>query len=347
MDYLIIMALIAEVLTLSRVDKRVFGTWLTPFNLLGYPYMVIVVLAFLFGPSLDFASLYTPSVLIWIVGLFIFWVGGIFIGLGILGLDWRRPQACISLSAVPESKTESRSVKWATSAAWVMTPILVFGFLSALQASGGWAEIGSLQYRINYSHGFHAHLIVLGLAVIVLLIGTYRKGRSLQLTSIAILMVFVVASQVKGTIFQAVVGGLIFRSLRGDLWLSTRRALTVISCSFLVFLLIYLASLVIVDPNAATDWDLYAALSRHYFFYLFAGPLSLGEALRTHVTHVGGQWYTLFSPFINICRAVLGSSAFVPAGSALEKGMDIDFQRALDLGETNVYTFFGTPYLYL
>src|SRR5437867_3450901 len=113
MDYLIIITLIAEVLFLSRVDRKVFGTWLTPFNLLGYPYMVVAVTAFLFAPSFDFAPLYAPSVLIWIVGLFIFWVGGFFLGWGIFGLSGGPPKGiCNAFSAVPMSETEPLSVKW-------------------------------------------------------------------------------------------------------------------------------------------------------------------------------------------------------------------------------------------
>ena len=86
MGYLIVSSLIAEVLVLSWLDRRVFGTWFTPFNLLGYPYMVVAVSAFLFAPLLDFAPLYTPSIFIWIFGLFIFWLGG-FILAWIFGFD--------------------------------------------------------------------------------------------------------------------------------------------------------------------------------------------------------------------------------------------------------------------
>jgi oligosaccharide repeat unit polymerase len=349
MDYLIVGSLIAEVLILSRVDRRVFGTWFTPFTLLSVPYGAVAVLAFLFAPSLDFAPLYTPSLCIWIVGLFIFWVVGFVLGWGIFGLDCQQiDKPSILHPAVPKSNTEARSIKWANWAAWAMAPILLLGFLSTLRTSGGWEEIGGPEYRDNYSRGLHAHLIVVGLAVIILLIGCNGKGKKLQLLSIAILMVFVFASQVKGTFFQPIIGGLAYRSLRGAAGgLTIKRILTVVSCSFLVFLLIYMTGFLIVDPLVAKDWDLYSVLSRHYLFYLFAGPLSLGEAVRTHVTNVGGEWYTLFSPFINISRVVMGSTALVPTGSALEKGMDVDYQRPLMLGGANVYTFFGTPYLYL
>src|SRR5215469_5973395 len=50
MDYLIIGGLVFEVVALSHIDHRLFRTWFTPFNLLAWPYTVIVVLAFLFTP---------------------------------------------------------------------------------------------------------------------------------------------------------------------------------------------------------------------------------------------------------------------------------------------------------
>lgn len=348
MDYLIVSSLIAEVLILSRLDRKIFGTWFTPFNMLSIPYTVITALAFLIAPSFDFAPLYAPSLCIWIIGLFIFWVVGFVLGWGIFGLDGRRIGKFYTLRlAVAKSDTEAWSVKWANWAAWAMAPILLIGFLSTLRASGGWEEISSMEYRSNYSRGLHGHLIVLALALIILLIGCYGKSKKFQLLSIALLMVFVFASQVKGTIFQPIIGGLAYRSLRGTSAPSIKRVLTLVSCSFLAFLLVYMTAFMIVDPLVARDWDVYSLLSRHYVYYLFAGPLSLGEAVRTHVTDVGGEWYTLFSPFINIYHVVLGSIALVPTGNALEKGMDIDYDRPLAFGGSNVYTFFGTPYLYL
>jgi oligosaccharide repeat unit polymerase len=347
MDYLIICALIAEVIVLSWVDRKVYGTWLTPFTLLGYPYAAIVVIAFLFARTLDFVPLYTPSVLIWIAGLFIFWLGGMVLGWGVFRLNGGRANPGSSSSTRQESKTETGSVKWAIRCAWAITPILGLGFLSVLGKSGGWADLASPDFRNNYSGGVHAHALVFALALVVLLVGTYQKGRRAQLFAVVVLMIFAVASRVKGTMFQPLIGGLMFQALGGNSRLSLRKILILVPCSFLAFILLYTLTLAISGASVATDWDVYSVLSRHYFFYLLAGPLCLGEAIRTHVTNVGGEWYTLFSPFINLIRALLGSADLVPAGSSIDKGMIIDFQATWSLGEANVYTFFGTPYLYL
>jgi oligosaccharide repeat unit polymerase len=347
MDYLIVSGLIAEVLVLSRIDRRIYGTWLTPFALLGYPYAIVVVVTLLFARSLEFAPLFVPSIAIWIVGLFIFWLGGFVLGWGIFGLN-RGPANTTSPSpAISKSKSETWSVKWAVRSAWIITPILFLGFLSVLRESGGWLELGGIDFRTNYAFGVHAHLLVFGLAIVIFLLGTYGRGNRGQLLAVAVLMIFVVASRVKGTMFQPLIGGLIFRALSGRSRLPLRKILIIIPCSFLAFISIYVLTLAITSVDAATDLDIYSVLSRHYFFYLFAGPLCLGEAVRTHVTNVGGDWHAIFSPLINIFRTLLGSRALVLAGSSIDKGMIIDFQATWSLGESNVYTFFGTLYLYL
>ena len=45
---------------LSRLDRQLFGTWVTPFNVLAYPYCAIVFLAFLFAKPLDFRARIRP-----------------------------------------------------------------------------------------------------------------------------------------------------------------------------------------------------------------------------------------------------------------------------------------------
>lgn len=347
MDYLIIAALVGEILILSRLDRRIFGTWYTPFNLLAYPYAGVVLCAFLFAPVMDFVRLYVPSVLIWIIGLFVFWVGGFVLGWGVFGLNSTVSQSIAGCLAAPNSETQPRSVAWAIRASWILAPVLLWGLLSTLQKTGGLIQFGSPEYRGSYSHGFHAHIVVLSLAAIILLVGDYRSGQKLQLFTVGMLMVFVFASEVKGAIFQPIIGGLIFRAFRGRFRLSAKWVFTVISCSLVTFVLVYMVAFWVADVNSVTQWDLYSSLSRHYFFYLFAGPLSLSEAIRMHSTDVGGDWYTIFSPFINLYRATLGAGPLVGAGSFVAKGMDIDPQLDRTLGGANVYTFFGTTYLYL
>jgi hypothetical protein len=91
--------------------------------------------------------------------------------------------------------------------------------------------------------------------------------------------------------------------------------------------------------------EIYTYLGRHYLYYLSAGVLAFGEALRSGIADVGGGWQAIFAPFINLYHAVFGGWLLAP-GSALEKGMMTDLTSTDPTG-TNVYTMIGTLHLYL
>lgn len=342
MDYFIIISLILEVLILSWLDRRIFGTWLTPFNLLGYPYLMVAVSAFLFAPLLGFVSVYTPSVLIWIVGLFFFWGVGLVFGLLFDFQTGNQSAGFTSKMSFPEDSATRLAVK----VAWVIMPLMVFNFYKAMAAAGGWSGIGSLDFKQAYSQGISSHAVVLAFPLVVLLVGTYRKGRKLQLVTIGALLLFLLASQVKGTLLAPLVGGMVFRAARGHLNLSVKKLLAAVAITYLLFNAVYLLGLSFADPSILTDSEIYQELARHYLYYLWSGVLALSEAIRTGVGSVGGSWYEIFSPFINLYRQMFNAGQLVSVGSPHELGMNIDLTFA-DFQGANVYTMLGTLYLYL
>src|SRR5215472_7254066 len=193
MDYLIVSGLIAEVSILSWVDRRVFGTWFTPFNLLGYPYMVVVVSAFLFAPPLGFVPVYTRSILIWMVGLLVFWSVGSIIG---LIFDLRSGPNSANI-AVRASSSNEAAAEVATKIAWVIMPLMALGLYKSQAIAGGWHMIGSYDFKAAYVHGLPGHAVQLAQPLSVLLLGTYKKGRRLQLFAIVGLLFFLFCTQVK------------------------------------------------------------------------------------------------------------------------------------------------------
>jgi len=56
-DWGVVFILVGVVFVLARVDRMLFGTWITPVVLLGVPYAVVAVVASLFAPALGFIPL--------------------------------------------------------------------------------------------------------------------------------------------------------------------------------------------------------------------------------------------------------------------------------------------------
>jgi hypothetical protein len=339
---LILVLLVVEVAILSRLDRRLFGTWVTPFNALAFPYTAVVLLAYFLAPLLDFVPLYMPSVLIWIVGLFLIWAAGAFLGWGLL--DFRGTAESRDASRIA-TLYDSAAIGFATILAWIAIPVMLYGLISLVMEAGGWDQFGTEIFRETYSHGIHAHAEVLATLLSILLIGTYRRQRWVLLT-VGSLLLCIIFSRAKGHIMEVMAGGLLLRVLRGTSRLSVKKIGLLASVTYLFFNVAYVLGMFVASPDDAFNSDTYLVLARHYFFYLFAGPLALGQAIRTGVTDVGGDWSVIFAPFTNLCRAVLHSGSVVEAGSTHGKGMTTGLVSNNEVG-VNVYTFFGTPYLYL
>jgi hypothetical protein len=344
LGWIILGLLIAEVVFLSRLDRRRFGTWVTPFTVLGYPYAAVAVLAYLFAPGFDFVPLYMGSVVVWIVGLFLVWAAGSFLGWGLLDLRGeprgQKPDFMVTWTQIDE-----RSVgRLAVYLGWAIMPVMLYGVIVSASAAGGWAEIGGKDFRDAYSHGLHGHAAVLAMLISIVLIGLYRRGDKLTLITIGMLLVFLTLSRVKGTILQPIIGGILFRMMRGQFRLTFKKVAVVLLSTYLVFNVVYLIGMEIFTSDDPLNVDIYTYLGRHYLYYLFAGVLAFGEALRSGIADVGGGWQAIFAPFINLYHAVFGGSLLVP-GSALEKGMATDLLS--DSSDTNVYTMIGTLHLYL
>lgn len=343
---LFVLALLAlEVIALSRLDRRRFGTWATPFTLLGCPFAAVAVLAYVLAPVFDFVPLYRGAIVIWIVGLLVVWAAGNFLGWGLLGLRLAPRQDSVAQTfSEPSPSHDSAAVRLALILAWVSMPVMLYGAMITIRSVGGWTEIGGFDFRDAYSHGLHAHAVVLATLLTIALIGLYRRGNRFVVVTVAMLLIFLMLGQVKGTVLQAIIGGILFRWLRGQFQFRVKKMAFFLLCTYAIFNVAYLLSR-FLDSDGLLNGELYSYLGRHYFYYLFAGVLALSEALRSGVSDVGGGWLTIFAPFINMYHASFGGS-LLSAGSTHEKGMDTDLLTN-SLGGVNVYTLFGTLNLYL
>jgi oligosaccharide repeat unit polymerase len=342
-DLAILAVLLAEVVVLARLDRRRFGTWVTPFTVLGCPYAAVAVLAYFFAPMFDFVPLYMGSVVVWVKGLFVLWAAGAFLGWALLDLRLAPRWQEVRFWQVSMCPDDDENLGLATWLAWAAIPVMLYGVLVSVRAAGGWSEIGSEDFRDAFGHGIHAHAVVLATLLPILLIGLYRRGSKFAIVTIALLLAFLTLGRVKGTILQAIIGGVFFRMLRGGFRLSLKKIALVVASTYVMFNVVYIIGMKVFLSDNPWNAEIYTYLGRHYLFYLFAGVLGFGEALRSGVADIGGNWQTIFAPLLNLYHAVFGGP-LVAAGSAHEKGMFTDLLT--DAGQTNVYTAIGTLHLY-
>jgi hypothetical protein len=337
---LVLCLLVAEVIVFGWLDRKRFCTWITPFNVLGFPYTVVVLLAYFVSESLGFVPIFPPSVFIWILGLALVWTSGQFLAWAVIDL---RMGQLKSLESRPENVDEHSATRLAVAVASVAAVIVFVGTFFALKSVGGWIQAGTPDFKAAYSQGILGHAVVWSCLLGIVVIGTCHRNDRLLMALVPITLMVIVLGQVKGRVLHLVIGGLLFRVMGGKLRLSFVKVLTVLMSTCIIFSLGYLFAMLALDPEALFKADTYSFLSAHYLYYLFSGPLSFGEALRARMADVGGDWKSIFAPFINLYRVTLKAGPLILIGSSHDKGMIIDDSGIGD----NVYTLFGTLYLYL
>jgi len=160
-------------------------------------------------------------------------------------------------------------------------------------------------------------------------------------------MVFFLVGQVKGGVLQPLLGGFLYRVMRGRSFMSLKNIGIVLLCGLVVFVSIYLGAMSIADSSIITNPDAYVFLGRHFSYYLIAGVLGFSEAFNSETSDVGGSSREIFGPLLNVYRKLTGSGKLVAPSSSHGRGMQVDLTAESVDANTNVYTIFGTLYFYL
>jgi len=337
----ILVLLLAQVLVLSRMEQYAS---ITPFCALAFPYAAVVLFAYWAGPMLGFVPFAPGSLVVWMCGLLVFWSAGfvllrVVIGSELLGY--------VSRGFTAYFRGEDASTTLTTTLAILVVPLFAIGLLKSVAAAGGWAALWSPEFKSAYAHGFYGHIRLLCEPLEVLLIGTASRKRKLQITLACILAVFFLVGQVKGLVLQPLIAGFFYRFMRGRASLSLKSVGVVILCGILIFGAVYLGGMSIRDASFPTSSDTYLFIARHFSNYLMAGVLGFSEVFRTGTNQVGGSPAAIFTPALNVYNLVSGGINMKPWGSTSDPGIQIDLLTDDPNANTNVYSFFGTLYIYL
>lgn len=328
-DWIIVLILLGEVLLLARLDRMTYGTWLTPVTLLGVPYALVMLVAFLFGPALGFIPLNAESILVWAAGLLVFWLGGLAIGLA-LGKAVR-VRAALGGPALYEEE----SGRLALLLAWLSIPVIVVHFLTSLRHVGGLPGLGTEGFEDAYGGGFGAHLLTICTVLFIFLVGTSQKGRKAVILTIAVMAALILIRQVKYSVILPLWAGLVYRIATGRTRLTVKSVGAFLFTVYAIFNSAYLIGFWALDPESIYRASTYGWLLRHFAAYVLAGVLPLGELVRGGLDSVHGDPRITFSPLVNLF-------AFATSGELVAAGNEYATIITRDgLTESNVSTLFG------
>ncbi len=324
-NILILSSFLVEVVVLFLCEKKLWRTLITPLNCLMIPYTIVLLITISLPESLGFADFYYPSILIWSVGLIVFFIPSFLLAL------WSHKKNIDFDYQVNEPALTKPLVIFS------ILLLIFFAFRFFFMQRTTQDSIGSKEFAGNFStYGVFGHILISLLALEILWIFMYSKGKRIYLFILAGIIIITVLNQVKSWMLIPILSGLLMRILTNRTRLKAIIIIPIIIGGFAFFYLSYYLTLVIAGDSEMNS-DLTEWISLHFLHYLTSGLNGLS------VDAQQGFWETsdpsmIFSPFINIVHLITGNPMVYPVNP---------FYLDSGVNATNVRTFFGTIYLYL
>jgi len=336
MKYLLFIALIIEVIILTKYDKKVFGNYLSPIAILGYPLIFIILLSLLISKQLGFKTISDDLLLINIIGLFIMWCSSLF---------WSiiTPNTLLSKiknffeTSPPQNNFPLK--KTILTISWFVILIMAYSFIKTyLKFHQNINLIGTDEFIYEYSgYGIKGHILVLGIFTSIYIIGMVKKPDIITFITLLLLIICLLIQQVKTWIYVPIISGLILkfynnRKIKFNL-------ISIIKFVILIIVIFFLSYYFGAIHNKGDITERSIAIFKHMMGYVFAGILGFGEHIKSGLP-IGEYPSHLIMPFKNLWNYLVGEEI---QSVVSNYHVFIDYKQAFDV---NVKTFFGTIYIY-
>lgn len=331
LDWMILFSLLFEVMIFSYLDWRLFRVKLTPFNILAIPYTFIIVSEFFFAELLGFVPLYMPSVLVWVLGLFLFWFGGVI-------AYFLTPRKALIISS---SFNDRIALPAFLVVAWFALIIMSYITYDAIEQVGYNLARGQNDFQNMLGADWRGHIRTFLMLMLTYFVGIIQaKDRIVGITIFATVILLLIG-QIKGLIMLPIVGGIMYRVM-SKRRLSRKQLVIMAFTTLMIFICTYFVGLIsFYGVDVLFDIERYVTLTLHFVNYLWSGTLALGEAMNAGISFPEEEGKIFFSPFWNVLRYFTSGERLSSEGDWHTTILPIS-----DAAGPNVYTVFGMIYLF-
>lgn len=315
----------------SRYEKQLWGSPRTPFAFVVYPFLALLFLTVLVGPSMRFDRLNLETVLVFALFFALFATASVAFG--------RVARANSSTSSLREAavatvSVDSRDDRVGNIEYLILGGLLMLVFASSLLTRGGGVVVkGELG-----AGGIGGHLIEVGIAYLVIAV-SQRGGQRLVRAAFVLLVIWLLAiNQVKSLIFLPLAAAILYRWASGQLagWKVAVIALAA-PLTLGIGVYAYFGAAAAADATMLTP-EFVRELTAHMVAYAVAGILGLNQLLmqvRTVFFGASGVEYA-FAPIVNVARFIAGTGNYFIVVNPLYLII------SSDLIDSNVFTVFGS-----
>jgi oligosaccharide repeat unit polymerase len=313
--------LMAETIGIVVAERNIHKTLLTPTTVLLIPYVCVVLLVVFAGKPLGLLPLHGNSLYIWIIGIIPFWLAGLLIRL----ITQLKPPP-EPIAAFPKENNKLQ---------YFFYILIFFLFLKLIITWRQGLSFGSKEFGEAFiGRGISAHLSnILFIALpYLLLIKRRKKKAGLIFKTAVVISIFLIfiGYGSKTWILTLFISTFLILAHYKQVKVSVMTPVVIIIAGF-VFFTVYYSFLI--------NEHVIRFASRHFVVYLTSGVIPLSEYVRNNLDPGISPEYVI-SPFLNIYHALFGNeviSAHSPIWIVTESRNHFS---------SNVFTFFGTIYIY-
>jgi oligosaccharide repeat unit polymerase len=318
----IILLLIIEALILGYFDYKVYGSIYTPVTVLAVPFILVVFFNLLWGKSAGMVPLYLPSLWVWVVGLFVFWLPGLLMSIIIV-----RKTDIIHDPFKELNINDLKLITFLRILSLILIVVMYFKLISSLTKF----KFGSEELSASLSGGIAAHASIWLIIPVtyLLMISKFKKKCLFNWMIILFWLIYAFLYNSKTWILIPIIAGIIGRLLILKIKITFKRVVVLLGLGVALFFISYSLSFGYWAP-----WNF---IKNHFIYYTNAGLIGFSEYTRLK-RDIGISMEFLFQPIFNIYYKISG-----------HKLMSIisDLPVAVDnVHFSNVKTFFGDIFVY-
>lgn len=326
MGFLYVLSILIEIGVLFYLERKAWGTLLTPLNILMLPYLVVLLISIAMAGKFDFVEFYYPSIMVWNVGLVLFAIPSFVIA------------GFAQKNNYPLHHTDVKDEGMPLIFVCIgCVLVLAFSYRMVSCMHSSKYLPGSDEFAEEFAgYGFWGHLKRLGNVMLMLYIFYLNKKQWWIWVFVVVLTGVSVISMVKGMIIIPCVVGVLLRLASGKMHITTRFVVILALSSVAVFFVTFSLAFVVVN-NEAIDDEVAQWILQRFVHYFSSGTLGLSVDMQLDFPDKG-PFSVVWTPFINIWNQIAGD------GEILSPVNPVYFNTGISL--TNVRTVFGTLLIY-
>ena len=339
-DFLGPLILVTFCSVVSYWEHSRYGTAVTPFGVMVWPYATIVIMINFGGQFFGFFPVSLKSIMFVVLCLFAF-LGGEKLAEVMSGA--RREE--INKVSQPDNIGSLLEYYRPLFITFAVVSI-VAGLIHFRQTVNeyGWAGIASTEFRSDYGTGFLSHIQNLSRPAFFFLFADYLLNRKKQVLLLLILIfLMVVARQVKYHAIVLLLGGVYLSYLYGLIRFTFKKLLFYSLIIYFVFNLAYVIGFSTLGLSHAYSTKVQGFLFNHFFTYLFGGPIAFSQIMDSAAFPVY-SWQEILVVPLNLAKKIQGDPYLI----------DIIIRNWVNVSNitkyshsANVYSFYGMVWFYV